>query len=276
MKALASSEILKSIEDQPRIDPQVGTWIHNPELFAINPKLGPIVQRSQPVEAESVVSIKIAETLTPKRDDDIEKFFSEWLEQEGDHGDSQAVVLETIGLEPMPTIDRKTSAAIYAAGIIARASKKFRNIAMVGVLTYMAIGEDEVLSLYPKMRDELFAKGETDLVNGLFTPMIDQETLHKSFQVTAAREQIDEMEDWQVGIVGAYIEEFYRPVSVQRHNKQRMRDFGQMAVTLSPGDPLAPARRAEHVAAKLLNMAPESSGFLQLRYQECINEFRNS
>lgn len=271
---MISSEILKRIDEQPEINPAVGKLVNDND--AVVASLGPALQYAQAVEAEVEASALVAGILLPNPNEELGYFLAVWKYQEKTHGEAELKVLRTVDLKPKPTVDHKTSMALRTAGLLARVSSGFHDIAEVGVLAYMALGEDEVLSAYPKMKQELLRIGEDDLAEELFAPMIAQEALHKSYQVAAVAERVDQLRPWQVQIAGKYIEHFYLPVGVQRSNTERMRGFGQMAVTLSPDNPLEPAHRAENLAARLLDMAPSSSGFLVRRYQECIDEFQQT
>lgn len=265
---IQSSEVYKRIVDEELIDLFAYEYIRNPEVIKL--ELESSFTYAQAVESEISESAGIVRTLIPNMSEELSNFFVTWETQEARHGQVQANILEYIRSEALPHVS-KESFLIKSAGVIAKYSPGFHDIAETTVLIYAALGEKETQIAYRKLNERLNALGEKELSLRLMIPMAKQESLHLSYYRSAIYEKKDYLKPWQLSFISKYIEKFYQPVGVQRKNAERMKGFGKMALELSEY-PLELASQTQELAEIFFGINVPKRPFIINRYQECVEK----
>ncbi len=266
-------QIYKRIHDDAVLDICVADEVLNPGLVAA--ELGLAFQYSCAVESEVPESADVIRTVLPNMSDDLSTFFDVWEEQEVAHGAAQRRLLKIIGLDPRACVN-KTSVVHKAAGKIASISPGFHDITEYTVLVYAALGERETQMAYGRISHKLTELGEVGLAQKLVVPTNHQEGLHLAYYRAAILERHQRLSSWQLRAASTFIELTYMPVGVQRNNRDRKRQFGEMMLTIVEADPVEPAIQTQKLAATLLVGAEPRTPFLERRYKQCLDELTRS
>ena len=268
MKQFSGAHLFE-VSQMAYIDPKMAERVRDPEL--VRRHIGRAIQLSGSVEAEVGASGAIPERMLPRMHPHFSRFLGYWYPQEHWHGVSQLVLLDILGLEPLPQKAVKVTNVHKALGIFAKASDTAHDIAELGILTYMSLGELETEEAYRSMAGIMTRIGEPDLAK-LFGRTAHQETVHLGFQSTRAKELAAQMPGWAVHTTGRIIEKIYYPVGVDRKSNERKAAMGHMINTICDDNGVALAYDVAVLAHSMLPAISKESDFAYKGYAECLEE----
>lgn len=265
------------LEQDGIIDPKsIDFTIKNPER--VRRKFGHYLKYSQVVEAEVIFSEDIVRTVLPHMSTVLDRFLNIWVPQEKGHGEIDETYMDILGIDRLPS--RQTvSKPMELAGRLARVSPGLHDAIEVLFLVYAGMGELEATKGYSVWSHDAREAGEVPLARTVFRMGV-QEGHHLNFYKHAAHDRRAYLRPWQLELAAKFIERAYVPVGthVSRKDAGRKEHFGHMIFTLSEERNLREfSDPVEKLARDLLNQTGDDlKPFVRRRYEECIEEYKNS
>ena len=247
--------------------------IRRPDV--VREHIGDALLYAQRVEAE-VGGLSI-ETLLPHSSNDyVGRFLTVWVPDEQGHGEAQARLARSLGLQPYePRPEDAVPLHNRAAGFLARLLPRVKGMIEMTYHTIGAINERLALDAYRRMAAILEHHGEREMAKVLMVPMRNDEAAHLSYYRTYARQLRPTLAAWQLAIVRALIVHTYAPVGAgERHDKPPL---GRALLQLEsdPDDP-GIATSVQSIAEELLADGAALRPFVRQSLRKCVDLARTA
>ncbi|HSX23740.1 MAG TPA: hypothetical protein VLE74_01440 [Candidatus Saccharimonadales bacterium] len=261
-----------SREDGPITIGSVDLTVCNPAV--VTEVFGHGLAFSGAVESEVATTAAVVRTITPHRSEQDEEFINVWEEQEIMHGRIIEEYAQQLGLQLFP---QRTSlpVSMKLAGLLARVSPGFHDVAQYYYRLMGVTGEKETLGFYKNSVRTLEAIGEHPLAASL-NRIAKQEGRHLAYYVLSSKEQRTQLRPWQHHAARTLLEHAFLPVGIRfdRMYQERQRHVGRWLLHLSGGDLRALANPVQALAEQVLGAtAGEMSPFVLRRYQKSVNAY---
>ena len=187
---LASNDALEArlrhVETKPALDLDAVDAaiqrIRRPDV--VRDQIGDALLYAQRVEAE-VGGLSIETLLPHSTDDYVGRFLTVWVPDEQGHGEAQARLARSLGLQPYePRPEDAVPLHNRAAGFLARLLPRVKGMIEMTYHTIGAINERLALEAYRRMAAILEHSGEHEMAKVLMVPMRNDEAAHLSYYRT--------------------------------------------------------------------------------------------
>ena len=191
----------------PLVFEAIDFTIVNPERVAA--RLAAPLEYAQRVE--QLVGVTHMETLMPRRTQEIERFLTQWTDDELGHARALGHLMELVGLHPVPLDDAAPPSHNAKIGAAGKLSGALHGVIEVIWAASGAMNEHLAMTAYHRIDAILQADGERALHETLFRRLRAHESAHKSFYASYGSARWATLRPWQQRLARTTLRRIWAP-----------------------------------------------------------------